>query len=111
MEQTTIERWMRKDGRWVLLKNVPALKCDVCGETSFSGDVVERIMQILGAGSAVPPTGARYFVEYDYAAPPAVRRPNTVVTDEIRAEATTTSSELTDYPHVDRVAPPPSPVL
>lgn len=64
---TAIERWMRKDGRWVLVKHVPALQCDVCGETSFSQDVAERLVQMLAKGSTVSPAGYGSFPEYDYA--------------------------------------------
>lgn len=31
----------------VIIKNVPCMKCDQCGETVYSGDVVQKIEEIL----------------------------------------------------------------
>ncbi len=31
----------------VIIKNVPCMKCSQCGETVYSGDVVQKIEEIL----------------------------------------------------------------
>ena len=31
----------------IIIKNVPCIKCDQCGEVSYKGDVYERIEQIV----------------------------------------------------------------
>lgn len=35
------------DGCYIIIKNVPCLKCDQCGDVVFRGSVVEKIDDIL----------------------------------------------------------------
>ena len=60
-----VETWMRKADQWVLLTGVPAMKCDVCGETTSSQKVAERLAEILAPDSPERPTGSRWSPEYD----------------------------------------------
>jgi YgiT-type zinc finger domain-containing protein len=53
-----IETWMRKAGEWVLLRGVPARRCDVCGETTFAQEVAERLANIVAPDSKERPTGS-----------------------------------------------------
>src|SRR3990172_5099547 len=57
LEERLVETWMRREGRWVLLKNVPAMVCEPCGEKLFSQEVAERLARIVRADSAETPTG------------------------------------------------------
>jgi hypothetical protein len=56
---------MRKSDQWVLLTRVPAIKCDTCGETTFSQEVAERLAEVLAPNSTEQPTGSRWSPEYD----------------------------------------------
>lgn len=60
-----VETWMRKGDQWVLMTGVPATKCDLCGETTFSQTVAERLAEILAPDSTEKPTGSRWSAEYD----------------------------------------------
>ena len=60
-----VETWMRKGDQWVLMTGVPATKCDLCGETTFSQTVADRLAEILAPDSAEQPTGSRWSPEYD----------------------------------------------
>ena len=35
------------DGHFIIIKNVPCMKCNQCGEESFSGTTVEKIDSII----------------------------------------------------------------
>ena len=35
------------DGHFIIIKNVPCMKCSQCGEESFSGSTVRKIETIL----------------------------------------------------------------
>ena len=54
----------RKDGRWVLVENVPAMVCDVCGERTYTADIATRIMAVLSPTSV--PIEARWTPVYDF---------------------------------------------
>jgi len=56
---------MRKGGQWVLVTNVPASTCDVCGETTFGQEIAERLADIIAPDSTEQPTGFRRCPEYD----------------------------------------------
>ena len=60
-----IKTWMRKADQWVLLTRIPAMKCDVCAETTFSQQVAERLAEILAPDSLERPTGSRRSPEFD----------------------------------------------
>jgi YgiT-type zinc finger domain-containing protein len=60
-----VETWMRRGDRWVLFTRVPAMRCDTCGETTFSQEVAGRLGNILAANSPDRPTGSRTVPEYD----------------------------------------------
>ena len=38
---------VENNDRVIIVKNVPCLKCDQCGETSYLGGVYERLEKIL----------------------------------------------------------------
>src|SRR3954447_6521646 len=65
LQAECVETWMKKAGQWVLLKSVPAKKCDSCGDTTFSQEVAKRLSEILAPGSSVVATGSRLYPEYD----------------------------------------------
>jgi YgiT-type zinc finger domain-containing protein len=68
-----VETWMRKGDQWVLFSKVPAIKCDTCGETTFSEDVAERLAGILAPDSTEQSTGSRRSPEYNLEKMDAVR--------------------------------------
>ena len=37
----------------IVVKNVPCLECQVCGETTFSDEVSERLEQLVNAAKSV----------------------------------------------------------
>ena len=44
----TTDTWMRdRNGRWVLLVNVAAQVCDVCGDTSFSAGIAKALAAMI----------------------------------------------------------------
>jgi YgiT-type zinc finger domain-containing protein len=65
LQEDRVETWMRKADQWVLLTGVPATKCDVCGETTFSQKVAERLAEVLAPDAPERPTGSRWSPEYD----------------------------------------------
>ncbi len=67
LEQQLVERWMQKGDRWVLLKDIPATRCDLCGETTFSQEVTERLSRMLAADTAVIPVDFLTSPVYNYA--------------------------------------------
>jgi len=52
-----IETWVKRGGEWALLRNVPALVCDLCGERLFVHKVAELIAQLSSPTSTDRPTG------------------------------------------------------
>jgi YgiT-type zinc finger domain-containing protein len=54
MEEARVDHWLRHGTEWVLFRNVPALKCDVCGEAIFSADTVDRLLGILRSQTVAP---------------------------------------------------------
>ncbi len=47
MAQSTTTHVVELKNGVVIIKDVPCLKCEQCGETSFSGTVAKRIDEIL----------------------------------------------------------------
>ena len=66
LTEQLIETWMRKDGQWILIKQIPATRCDICGETTFTQRVSERLATILAPSSPYSQTSTGYYAEYDY---------------------------------------------
>jgi YgiT-type zinc finger domain-containing protein len=67
LEDQLVETCLQSGDRWVLFKNVPAIKCDMCGETTFSQDVAERLASLLSQNSSDVPTRFVSCPEYDLA--------------------------------------------
>ena len=67
LEDKLTETWMQKGNRWVLFRNVPAVKCEVCGETTFSQKVAERLAAVLSADSPYVASRLVTCPEYDFA--------------------------------------------
>jgi YgiT-type zinc finger domain-containing protein len=65
LKNERVETWMRNASQWVLFSQVPAMRCDVCGETTFSQAVAERLAEILASGSTERATGSRWSPEFD----------------------------------------------
>lgn len=64
LREGLVEYWDKKDGKWVLLRNVPAWVCDDCGDETFSHEVAERVADLLDQ-SGENPTGSDYLMIYD----------------------------------------------
>ncbi len=47
VEKSTTTYMTECDGCYIIIKNVPCLKCDQCGDVVFRGSVVEKIDDIL----------------------------------------------------------------
>lgn len=47
VEKSTTAYMTECDGCYIIIKNVPCLKCDQCGDVVFRGSVVEKIDDIL----------------------------------------------------------------
>ena len=47
LENTTTSHMVDLDGRFIIIKNVPCLKCSQCGEISFTGEVTARLEEII----------------------------------------------------------------
>ena len=65
LEETHVETCMQGSGRWLLFRRVPALKCDVCGETTFSQQVSERLAQIAASTPSLRPTSMVFCPVYE----------------------------------------------
>lgn len=52
-----VEKWIKRGTEWVLLKNIPALVCDACGERSYTQKVAELMGRIASPQQSVEPTG------------------------------------------------------
>lgn len=75
LEERDTELWMRRhDGTWALLKDVPALVCDLCGETILREDVSQELAQILASNSGVAENGELKFPVYDFRHAQRLRR-------------------------------------
>ena len=75
LQHEGVETWMWKADQWVLFTNVPASKCDVCGEITFAQETAERLADIVAPDSTEQPTGFRRCPEYDIEKLDAVRVP------------------------------------
>jgi len=64
-----IEKWIQQDSRWVLTRGVLASRCDMCGETTFSQEVADRLTRIATPDSGESPTELQWFKVYDLRAP------------------------------------------
>ena len=53
-EKQAVNQSLKRQGRLVVVDGIPAMVCDVCGDTIFSADTTTRIEAILK--NAVPPT-------------------------------------------------------
>jgi YgiT-type zinc finger domain-containing protein len=47
--RATYTQW--HDGQFIILPNVPARRCDFCGEVFFDNDAMIRLILLLGSGS------------------------------------------------------------
>ena len=47
LENTTTSHMVDLDGKYIIIKDVPCLKCNQCGEIAFSGDVTARLEEII----------------------------------------------------------------
>lgn len=47
MEEGTTTHFAELEHCMVIIKNVPCAKCKQCGETVYSGEVVERLEKII----------------------------------------------------------------
>ena len=56
LEESLVETWMHRGERWVLIRNVPGVVCDTCGDKSFSQEAAERLARLLSRGSSEAPT-------------------------------------------------------
>ena len=84
LELLSVNYPVRKDGRWVLVENVPAMVCDVCGERAYSAEVTTRLLAVLSPTSV--PIEFRWTPVYDYdristAAPATIQEISTGITD------------------------------
>jgi len=77
--EQAIEKWMPRGNLWVLVRNVPAVQCDMCGETVFSQDIAERLVLIARAETAEVPTSLQTFPVYDFRATPRLANATSVV--------------------------------
>lgn len=73
LQEQLIETCMRRGERTVILRNVPALVCDVCGERVFSQDVAERLARFVDPNSREVPTSFEWTPAYDLARADAAR--------------------------------------
>jgi hypothetical protein len=69
LEEQVIEKWLScgEPPRWVLFANVPAIVCELCGETSFSHDVVARLTELARSLPDNAPTRTITSAVYDLA--------------------------------------------
>ncbi len=81
LEQQRIETSMRRGDGWIVVSGVPAIKCDLCGETTFSQEVSERLVSLLTADPTAQPVDFVSCPRYEYdassaatATPGATRR-------------------------------------
>ena len=47
MKPELVETWFKRDGRWELVTNIPAMVCDSCEERVFSQTAVDRVEHVL----------------------------------------------------------------
>lgn len=52
LEPTFVTRMQEYEGRWYVIENVPALVCDQCGETYFTPDAHDMVIQLITGNSA-----------------------------------------------------------
>lgn len=52
-DSSSVERTFAVDGCWILVRNIPAQVCDICGETTYGEAEAARLEQIL-AGHEQP---------------------------------------------------------
>lgn len=71
LEQQRIETCMRRGERWVVIRGVPAFKCDLCGETTFSQEVSERLVSLLSGEATGRPSDFVTCPLYEYDQPAA----------------------------------------
>lgn len=67
LQEGLVETWMRRDERWVLFRNVPALQCDECGEKVFTQVTAERLARMLDRDNREFPTSFLYTPVFDLA--------------------------------------------
>lgn len=65
LRRERVETWMRRADQWVLFTGVPAMRCDTCGETTFSQGTAARLSDLLAPDAPEQPTGSRVVPEYD----------------------------------------------
>ena len=65
LEHRLVDKWMRQGEHWVLFRNVPALVCDLCGDTAFSQETTERLLTALHSHSPESRTREIFVPVYD----------------------------------------------
>ena len=71
MESLVVDRAFQVETRWIVIRQVPALVCDTCGETTFPETSVGRVQAII-QGSELPVASSW---TREYAFDPAGGRP------------------------------------
>jgi len=66
LHEELVETWVQRGSRWVLLRNLPALVCDNCGDRSFEHDSADWIARVADASElALGPTDFLTAFVYD----------------------------------------------
>ena len=50
LEEKTVSRVQEYHGQWYLIENVPALVCKQCGETYYTPNVHDLLLELVKAG-------------------------------------------------------------
>jgi YgiT-type zinc finger domain-containing protein len=65
LTQQRVTRLQRYEGHWFVIENLPAFVCDQCGETYFTPDAHDLVVDVITGGT--PPTRTESIDVFDAA--------------------------------------------